>query len=69
MLFGMDKKEVFPIDVWIERVMNEIYVGAHNCAQPTKMNKNQIQELAKQKYGNLAGLAQQYLFYWKRDTD
>ena len=25
-------------------------------------------ELAKEKYGNLAGLAQQYLFYWKREA-
>ena len=26
-----------------------------------------IEELAKTKYGNLAGIAQQYLFYWRRD--
>ena len=25
-------------------------------------------KLAKEKYGNLEGIAQQYLFYWKRDT-
>ena len=28
----------------------------------------EIEKLAKEKYGNLEGLAQQYLFYWKRDT-
>ena len=32
----------------------------------TKINKKEIEELAKTKYGNLAGIAQQYLFYWRR---
>ena len=32
-----------------------------------KVNKLEIKYLAKQKYGDLAGLAQQYLFYWKRE--
>ena len=59
MLFSLKKYEVFPIDVWIERTMNELYnVGT----------KKQIQNLAHEKYGNLAGLAQQYLFYWKRQA-
>ena len=30
------------------------------------VSPNEIQELAKEKYGNLAGIAQQYLFYWRR---
>lgn len=66
MLFGLNKKEVFPIDVWIERVMNELYCTKN--VNTSKMNKIQIQNLAKEKYGNLAGIAQQYLFYWKRET-
>ena len=33
-----------------------------------KVNKKEIEKLAKQKYGELAGIAQQYLFYWKREA-
>lgn len=64
MLFSCLKKlEVFPIDVWVRRVMNELYIKNED---ETKVNKKEIEKLAKEKYGNLAGLAQQYLFYWRR---
>ena len=33
-----------------------------------KVNKKEVLNLAKEKYGDLAGLAQQYLFYWKREA-
>ena len=32
------------------------------------MIKKEVLNLAKEKYGDLAGLAQQYLFYWKREA-
>ena len=64
MLFSTLKKlEVFPIDVWVRRVMNELYIKKED---ETKVNKKEIENLAKEKYGNLAGIAQQYLFYWRR---
>lgn len=64
MLFSSLKKlEVFPIDVWVRRVMNELYIKNQD---ETKVNKKEIENLAKEKYGNLAGIAQQYLFYWRR---
>ena len=64
MLFSTLKKlEVFPIDVWVRRVMNELYIKNDD---ETKINKKEIEELAKTKYGNLAGIAQQYLLYWRR---
>lgn len=64
MLFSTLKKlEVFPIDVWVRRVMNELYIKNDD---ETKINKKEIEALAKSKYGNLAGIAQQYLFYWRR---
>ena len=66
MLFSTLKRlEVFPIDVWVRRVMNDLYI--HN-PQEEKVNKKEIEKLAQQKYGNLAGIAQQYLFYWKREA-
>ena len=63
MLFSLKKLEVFPIDVWVRRVMNELYIKKDD---ETKVDKKEIERLAKEKYGNLAGLAQQYLFYWRR---
>lgn len=64
MLFSTLKRlEVFPIDVWVRRVMNELYIKNED---ETKINKKEIEQLAKTKYGNLAGIAQQYLFYWRR---
>ena len=65
LLFSTLKRlEVFPIDVWVRRVINELYIKNED---ETKVNKNEIEELARKKYGNLAGIAQQYLFYWKRE--
>lgn len=57
--------DVFPIDVWVRRVMNELYI---KNSDETKVNKKQIEKIAKEKFGNLEGLVQQYLFYWKRDA-
>ena len=57
--------EVFPIDVWVRRGMNDLYIKQED---ETKVSKKQIEQLASKKFGNLAGLAQQYLFYWRRET-
>lgn len=61
MLFSLQKYQVFPVDVWVRRVISELYF--ENKEQQPKA----IQKFAKEYYGNLAGLAQQYLFYWRRD--
>lgn len=57
--------EVFPIDVWVRRVMNDLYIKKKD---ETKVSKKQIEKIAREKFGNLAGLAQQYLFYWRREA-
>ena len=57
--------DVFPIDVWVRRVMNELYIKKED---ETKVTKKEIQAIADSKFGSLQGLAQQYLFYWKRET-
>ena len=59
----LKRLEVFPIDVRVRRVMNELYV--HNPDE-TKVNKNQIQKLAREKFWDYAWLAQEYLFYRAR---
>ncbi len=66
LLFSTLKRfEAFPIDVWVRRVMNELYI---KNVDETKVNKRDIEKIAYEKFGNLAGLAQQYLFYWKREA-
>ena len=45
--------------------MNDLYI--HNPDE-SKVNKKEIEQLAKEKFGNLEGIAQQYLFYWKREN-
>lgn len=65
MLFGLKRFEVFPIDVWVRRVMNDLYIKNED---ETKVKNTEIEKLAVEKYANLAGLAQQYLFYWRRET-
>lgn len=56
--------DVFPIDVWVRRVMNDLYIKEDD---ETKVSKVKIEKLAEKKFGDLKGLAQQYLFYWRRE--
>ena len=66
LLFSELKRwEAFPIDVWVRRVMNELYIKNEN---EEKVNKKLIEDIAHKKFGNLAGIAQQYLFFWKREA-
>lgn len=64
LLFSTLKRfDVFPIDVWVRRVMNDLYI--HN-EDENKVDKKLVLSLANEKFGNLQGIAQQYLFFWKR---
>lgn len=60
MLFSMEKHESFPIDVWVKRVMEYFYLK-----EDTSLKK--IQAYGQEKFKNLAGFAQQYLFYYARE--
>lgn len=59
-LFSLSKMECFPIDVWIQRIMEHIYF--HRTA-----TKAEIEKLASERFGALGGYAQQYLFYYGRE--
>ena len=66
LLFSTLKRfDIFPIDVWVRRVMNDLYI---NNPDENKVSKKLITTIANEKFGNLAGIAQQYLFYWKREN-
>lgn len=60
LLFGLGRREVFPVDVWMKRIMEELYLH-----KDTK--KEDIEAYANEKYGELGGYAQQYLFYYGRE--
>ncbi|WP_082394835.1 DNA-3-methyladenine glycosylase [Caloranaerobacter sp. TR13] len=62
MLFSMEKYDAFPIDVWVKRVMEYFYLK-----KDTKLKD--IQKYAQNKFGEYAGFAQQYLFYYAREHD
>lgn len=65
MLFStLNRIEVFPVDVWVRRVMNDLYIKSDD---ENKISKAEIRKLARDKFGDLAGIAQQYLFYWRRE--
>lgn len=51
LLYGFHRLECFPMDVWMKRVMSDMFDGRSG------------QEL----FGPLAGLAQQYLFFYARE--
>lgn len=59
LFFSGTKFDVFPTDVWVKRVMEELYLKR-------EAGLKEIQEFAKERFGNLTGYAQQYLFYHAR---
>ncbi len=52
LLYGCGRVDAFPIDVWVKRIMAELYPdGLPECTK------------------GIEGIAQQYLFHWRRNTD
>ena len=62
LLFGLGRTDSFPVDVWVKRVMEELYYGGED------RNKKLIQEDGMRRFGDLSGYAQQYLFYYMREN-
>ena len=65
LIFALHRFDTFPVDVWVRRVMNVLYI--HN-EDEAKVNKKQIREVAYSLFGEIEGIAQQYLFYWAREN-
>ena len=60
MLFGLRDTEAFPVDTWVKQIMNDMYGFEMNDVKG-------MQAFAGERFGSLAGYAQQYLFYYYRD--
>lgn len=59
MLFSMHKLDAFPVDVWIKRVIENLYLGEEASIK-------EIERFSKEKFSDYAGVAQQYLFFYAR---
>lgn len=60
MLFGCREFRAFPIDTWVKTIMNDMYGF-------DRKDVKGMQAFAREKFGDLRGYAQQYLFYLYRD--
>ncbi|MCR5633636.1 MAG: N-glycosylase [Eubacterium sp.] len=57
LLFGLGRTDVFPVDVWMKRICEHLYFGIDTP-------KSEIEAFAMDKFGDVAGYAQQYLFMY-----
>lgn len=60
LLFGLGRREAFPVDVWMKRIMEQMYFGGKDT------KKCDIETFANHKFGAFSGYAQQYLFDYAR---
>jgi len=60
LLFSMEKADCFPIDVWVKRVMSQLYGIDED-------DTNAMLAYSEKNFGEYGGIAQQYLFYYIRE--
>ena len=61
LLFAYNKKEAFPVDVWMKRVLKALYGFVPK-------NDGEVEAFAREQFGGHAGIAQQYLFCYARQN-
>lgn len=59
LLFSLMRKDAFPVDTWIRKVMHALY-------NDKSLSDNQIRQIAEDRFAGNAGLANQYLFHINR---
>lgn len=59
-LFGLGHAQAFPVDVWMRRILKNLYGLAGS--------PKQVRSFAEERFGKHAGIAQQYLFHYARGT-
>jgi len=62
LLFSFGRRESFPVDTWVKKATERFYFGG----EPTPATV--IQRFAEEKFGEYGGYAQQYMFYYMRET-
>ena len=63
LLFGFGRMAAFPIDVWIERILRQIYFTGKR-----RVTAKRLREFSERYFGPFGGYAQQYLFHHARTT-
>ena len=58
LLFGLGRREAFPVDVWMKRICEYMYYDEADTPKAI------IEEDARKRFGKYAGYAQQYLFMY-----
>ena len=76
LLFSLDKPEAFPVDVWVRRLVHALYPRALNAYLPdaagrlekglSTLEHRELLRFAWERWGCLAGYAQQVLFHAAR---
>jgi N-glycosylase/DNA lyase len=59
LLFTYGKRDVFPVDTWIEKIYHDLF-------NKTEKNREIMRKNLVDTFGDLSGYVQQYLFYYKR---
>lgn len=60
LMFGYSRFDVFPIDTWVKKYMNDTY---------NITDVKNIKKFAKDKYQDYSGLVIQYMFHYKRNKE
>jgi len=60
LLFSLGFTEAFPVDVWMERALKETYLKGK------KLPLSKMGGWGRERWGKLAGYAQQWLYHWRR---
>ena len=60
LLFSLKKSEVFPVDVWVKRIMEKLYFKENTSLRV-------ISKYANDSFGKYAGIVQQHLFHNVRE--
>jgi len=60
LLFSLEKRDRFPVDVWMRKVMHQLYGLPEDDVK-------EMSRFAEEKFGEYAGIAQQYLYYYMRE--
>ncbi len=54
LLFSLGRHDVFPLDVWTKRIINQVY----------GIDEKSVPQFVHEHFGKNAGIAQQYLYYY-----
>lgn len=60
LIFGAGRLDVFPVDTWIDKAMKNLY--------PEACKGVNVRQAGENLFGDICGLAQQYIFYYAREN-